>query len=310
MIIYSSYLIFGFCTILFFVSMISLRKLKNVNAVPASVFLLLAASYSLMATNFIMLIFMIIHLNPSIWFLFHFHDFMSNSHKIIASISFIKIDYMSIFIVISYPILLFFIFILSQSILFLISAGLEENINRKYSKRLQNLIRNNNTWLNDCNIKIIDDTKVDAFAFTLFKLHWMKIKKVDIIILTTSLLDLVTNDELELILAHEYAHTKEFQTIYSNIIVFICSLFFFVPLFNTTRNLIQSTNEIKADEVALELINKPLTLARALFKLFVEIPSINGDISSSTAFLSGNNSLVIHRISLLIKYAEVNDIHL
>ena len=71
---------------------------------------------------------------------------------------------------------------------------LNVDLDIKYNLRIQKLISKSD-WLKDCDVKIIEDRKVDAFAFTLFKLSWIKIKKINIIILTTSLMDIVDNDE-------------------------------------------------------------------------------------------------------------------
>lgn len=302
-------MIFGFCTISSVLSLFSLWIFKKTNTAPTKIIVLLAGSYSLLLTNLIMMVFLLIHLNPSVWFVFHFHNLMLKSNIVIASFAFVKIDYMSIFILIAYPLLLFVIFVISQTILLVASICFEDDIDINYINRIQNLI-SNNPWMRGCEIKIINDEKIDAFAFTTFKINRLKIRKINMIILTNSVLDRVDNDELEVIIAHEYAHTKEFQTIFSNILIFISSLFIFIPIFRATRKLIWTNNEIKADQIALEFVNKPLSLARALFKLFVDVDPISNDGLSSEIQYLGNDKLIINRINILITYAELNNIQL
>ncbi|MCE7733989.1 MAG: M56 family metallopeptidase [Candidatus Heimdallarchaeota archaeon] len=194
----------------------------------------------------------------------------------------------------------------SQSILSLISKGLTEPINGKYIKRIEKLI-STNSWLKKCRIHVIIDEKPDAMAYSLFRISRLKLKLVNEIIITTALIDLVNDDELEAILAHEYAHIKEYHSIYSNVLTFISSIFFFIPLFKSKKNLIWQKNELKADELAVELIMKPLSLARALVKIYFRDYKLSvkkTKRSSSNPPIPEENSHLLHRVNNLINYAQ------
>lgn len=188
MIIYSSHLIFVFCSIMFLASIIGLHRSKNLINVTSNTFLLIACLYSLMATNLFFLILLYIHQNPQYWFIFHFHQFMMMSSRVIFVIVNIKIDYLSLFVVITYPIVLFSLFISSQTLLFIFSKALNEQTDNKYIQRLE-IIKKQYSWVNDCRIKIIEESRADAYSFTLFRLGLFHVKKINLVVLTTYLID-------------------------------------------------------------------------------------------------------------------------
>lgn len=302
--IYTSYLIFIICAISFIVSYVVLYQVKNSPRTPNRFFLIFSALYAFMATNIIVILLLIIHLNSGLWFLFHFHSLMNNSHQIIFTIHHVQVDFLSVLIISLYPIVLFLLFIISQSSLFVLSKWVNENIEISYLSRIEKIV-NSNTWLEKVSIKIITENIPDAFAYSLFKIGWTHIKFEKVIILTTSLIDLISDDdELEAIIAHEYAHTKEHHTLFANLFVFISILFFFVPLFKLSKGILWQNSEIKADKYATSLISDPLPLARALYKLFLLTDSNPTSNSGITPLTNGNGKLIINRINLLIGYSE------
>ena len=56
--------------------------------------------------------------------------------------------------------------------------------------------------------------------------------------------------------------------------------------------------EHEADQIAIDLVNKPLALARALFKLFINENPISDNVSESEAITTYNNKFIIKRIKL------------
>lgn len=241
---------------------------------------------------------------PQLWFLFHFHSFMKKSHTVLFSLYNIKIDFLSVLIISIYPLLLFFMFVISQSSLFVLSKWRDGDIKESYYYRIDKIILVNQ-WLEGVKIKLIKDDMADAFSYSLFRLGRFYLKFEKVITLSTALMDRIScEDELEAINAHEYAHTKEHHTLYSNIFVFISTLFFYLPIFKLSKNILWQNSEIKADKCAVELIKNPLPLARALFKLFLlddpQITSITGTVSLS----KGNSHSILERINLLISYSE------
>ncbi|MHA2032547.1 MAG: M56 family metallopeptidase [Candidatus Kariarchaeaceae archaeon] len=257
-----------------------------------------------MATNVVALILLCIHMQPKLWFLFHFHNLMNKSHMVLFSFYNINFDYLSLIIIISYPLTLLLFFILSQTFLHIFSHWLDDEIDHYHINRIKN-IRSNNQWLRGIDVKIINDPNPDAFSYAIFYAKWFGLKIERVIVLTTSLLNLIHNDdEVEAIIAHEYGHTKGHHTLFSNIFVFINALFFFLPIFKISKNMAWQNNEIKADNHAISLINNPLSLARALFNLYL----VENEWKSSTVGVSSLNSdnknSIVNRINIIIKYSE------
>jgi Zn-dependent protease with chaperone function len=229
---------------------------------------------------------------------------MKKSHLIIFSVSSLQIDYLSIVILVTYPILLFVFFVVSQTFLLVFSHWLEDDVEPEHISRIEK-IQNSKSWLNETKIKIINDSDPQAFSFTLFRIGWTYIRFEKVIILTTKLMDLINNDdELEAVVAHEYAHTKEHHSLFSNIFVFVSTLFFFIPLFRMTKKMIWQNSEIKADKHAIELIDNPLSLAKALYRIYLVDQDTRLSNTGATTFNAGDANIIINRIKIIISYSE------
>ena len=111
--------------------------------------------------------------------------------------------------------------------------------------------------------------------------------------------------ELESIMAHEYSHIIYHDTRYSHLIYTLTSFLFFDPMYKMVVRYMNSKHEIDADMNAVKLVQKPKSLASALFKLldfnFVSQRNLY------PSFKSKNTKLMAKRIELLLNYARVNN---
>ena len=82
---------------------------------------------------------------------------------------------------------------------------------------------------------------------------------------------------------------------------------FFDPFMQIFKHLIDRRHEIEADTQAVELRQKPKTLARALLKLVKNMrkPSL----LPTTSLFGRRKPLIIERINLLIEYAELHHLN-
>jgi len=81
---------------------------------------------------------------------------------------------------------------------------------------------------------------------------------------------LVTNldeDEVETVLAHEFAHLKNHDTALNTIIAVHRRILFFDPFVRVLERAIYSEKEFSADELSARATKKPLLLASALLKI-------------------------------------------
>ena len=111
-----------------------------------------------------------------------------------------------------------------------------------------------------------------------------------------------------MVLAHEFSHTSEHDTRYTHLIYTIATIIFFDPMLKLFKFLIHEKHEYKADLQAVKLINKPKTLANALFKMLKGQLNISKR-RISTGIVSCKKPLIIKRIEKLLEYAELNKLN-
>ncbi|MCE7733770.1 MAG: hypothetical protein GPJ54_02755, partial [Candidatus Heimdallarchaeota archaeon] len=120
-----------------------------------------------------------------------------------------------------------------------------------------------------------------------------------------SIFEIIDDSELEAILIHEYYHIKEHRSLIFNVIAIFNSMFFFIPKFRIIQQLISNNEELEADRFAIASISNPLSLARALYKIFI-VPSKNlslNKLGNSRLNFSGNN-IFAQRLTQIIQYSD------
>jgi Zn-dependent protease with chaperone function len=181
-------------------------------------------------------------------------------------------------------------------------------IHEKSNHKVSNDLKSKYKWLpNEYQVVVIDDPHLDAFTFTLVRKIGLRLKAENWIIVTYGLLEILNEEELEMVLAHEFSHTYEYDTRYAHLIYTIAAIVFFDPMLRLFKYLINDNHEYQADLHAVKLINRPRTLANALFKMLKEQININKR-RISTGIISGKKPLILKRIEKLLEYAEQNNI--
>lgn len=261
---------------------------------------LILGSYGLVVSEVFIVIYSMAHIHS--WYKFHFHIPSFGDHEYFAQNN--PIDIPSILILtLLFTLTIFFLALFfSQISLSIMSSKLRENSSSEVSDKFKAKY----SWLSkDYQIVVTKDSQPDAFTFTLLKLEGIRFKAENWIIITSGLIELLTDDEVEMVLAHEFSHTFEHDTRYAHLIYTIATIVFFDPMLKLFKYLIHEKHEYNADSHAVNLIGKPRTLASALFKMLKEQISISKR-SISTGIISSKKPLIIRRIEKLLEYAEQN----
>jgi Zn-dependent protease with chaperone function len=87
------------------------------------------------------------------------------------------------------------------------------------------------------------------------------------IIVSSRLLELLSEDELETVLGHELAHIKNSDTRLKILLTAYRRILFFDPLLRRIEKSVSKENEFAADEFSANLTRRPLSLASALLKI-------------------------------------------
>lgn len=154
-------------------------------------------------------------------------------------------------------------------------------------------------------LHVIHDQRPDAFSFAILEFgRFLKPRGRDMIIVTSSLMKLLDQDELRTVLAHELAHVKREDNRYVPFFNSVSSLVFFDPLIRLTKNRIVREGEFKADREAAISTGNPLGLARALGKISVYDQGAKARRPSYSAFSGGRRSLILERIKRLMELSE------
>ncbi|HZD58882.1 MAG TPA: M56 family metallopeptidase [Anaerolineae bacterium] len=129
------------------------------------------------------------------------------------------------------------------------------------------------------------------------------------IILPDGLIDELTEEELEVVLAHEIAHIKRKDNLWLWLATFCRDIMFFNPVAWFTLELLSNERERAADSFAVTLTAKPIALASSIIKVAEKINT--GTISASPrvkpawavakTHLAPRNSLE-RRVSHLLKF--------
>lgn len=265
-------------------------------------YFLIFGAYGLVVSEVFILLYSVSHIHS--WYRFHLHLTRFSDHDFFSQDN--PIDTSSILVLaLLFTIGVFFMSLLISQISLRLIA---KNLLNKSSNELSNTLKLKHNWISrDYRIVVTNENKLDAFTFTLIRIINGKLKAENWIIITSGLIGILNDDEIEMVLAHEFSHTYEHDTRYAHIIYTIATIIFFDPMLKLFKYLINENHEIKADMQAVKLINKPRALANALFLMLKE--TVNSSRRPiSTGIFSSKKALILKRIEILLDFAEENNI--
>lgn len=125
----------------------------------------------------------------------------------------------------------------------------------------------------DNKINLIEDKNLFSFCYGLFFPR---------ILITTSLVAVLSDKELEAVLLHEKAHLRSFDPMKVLLGRAVSCMFFFLPIFSELNNNMNATTEILADRYVSEFQQEAANLKNALKKIlstpqvrFATVPAIS-----------------------------------
>ncbi len=206
-----------------------------------------------------------------------------------------------------------FIILISSFVFSQISLNLlAKRLKSKTLQPMSQLIKNKFPWLNNTDLIIINDIRPDAFSFNFIHFDFWNLEFKEIIVLSSGMIELLNDHELEAVLAHEYSHSVNEDSRYSHLLFILSSIIFFDPILRIFKRYMHDNQEYKADLGAVELVQKPKSLARALYKLtaYYNVNPNRNKVLISTSLIGQDKELVRKRIKKLISYAKMNNLDL
>jgi len=130
------------------------------------------------------------------------------------------------------------------------------------------------------------------------------------VIMSESLLSLLTKDELEAVIAHEFAHVKNSDTMLKSLITAYRTILPLDPIIRMIEAAFHREREIFADETAARATRKPLSLASAILKIYRAFPKNSFSTQGTLSILGAGSSLtnrypsISDRLNHLIQLAR------
>lgn len=119
-------------------------------------------------------------------------------------------------------------------------------------------------------VMVVRDDEADAFSFAILRGHRRRLLRAeDVIVLTSGLLGILTDDEADAVLAHEAAHVNARDDRYLPFFHIVSTLVFFDPVLRVLRRRLGRYHEFAADAESARETRRPLSLARALLKVYL-----------------------------------------
>ena len=114
---------------------------------------------------------------------------------------------------------------------------------------------------------LFPSARVEAFAFTLLEFPRSRgVRRRDVILVSTGLIDCLSPGEREAVVAHELSHIRELDGRYLTFFRILSRMMRWDPILAYLSNRLTERGELRADLDAVELTRRPRALARALFK--------------------------------------------
>lgn len=122
--------------------------------------------------------------------------------------------------------------------------------------------------MGDIEVLVVDDTEANAHSMALARpsLFSPKLGK-EVLVVKRPLVDVLKDDELESVLAHEFAHIEGLDARFRPYFEVLAAVYFFDPVVRVTRRYMRRLQEYGADDRAVEVTGDPRALARALVKV-------------------------------------------
>jgi Zn-dependent protease with chaperone function len=145
---------------------------------------------------------------------------------------------------------------------------------------------------------VVRDEEADAFSFAILRWGGRRIfRGEDVIVMTTGLLDLLTEGEASAVLAHEAAHVEARDDRYLPFFHVLSMLLFFDPALRLLRRRVGRHHEFAADAESARVTRRPLDLARALLKVYLKgMPAAR----ATGLFGRGSRAEMVQRIEALL----------
>lgn len=156
-------------------------------------------------------------------------------------------------------------------------------------------------------VLVVENPRPEAYTFTLLKRKFifLPFHSLNVLAISTGLINLLTREELETVVAHEISHIRSLDTIFLPLLRTLSSLLFFDFILRLIRNRIVNSREFYADESAAYATGRPLDLARSLFKIYESFRSapVKGN---PVPLLEGHPiPLLVRRINRLIELSKI-----
>jgi len=109
--------------------------------------------------------------------------------------------------------------------------------------------------------------RVEAFTFTLLETGGPRlVRRRDVILLSDGLIERLTPEECEGVIAHELGHVRELDGRYLTFLRTLARMMRWDPILAFLAERLTEREELRADADAVELTRRPRALARALYK--------------------------------------------
>jgi Zn-dependent protease with chaperone function len=134
--------------------------------------------------------------------------------------------------------------------------------------------------------------------------------RTPLVIVSQSLLSLLKKDELEAVMAHELAHIKNSDTALKALVAAYKAALPHDPIIRLVEAAFHREREVVADETAVGVTRKPLSLASALLKIYDAFPKNSLRSYGTYSILGSGPTLmrrqppIVHRVNQLIYRAQ------
>lgn len=117
-------------------------------------------------------------------------------------------------------------------------------------------------------VLVVDDVEANAHTMVLARPSLLSPKLGrEVLVVKRPLVEMLDDDELEAVLAHEFAHIEELDTRFRPYFEILARFYSFDPLLCAMCRYVRRLQEYGSDDRAVEVTGKPNALARALVKV-------------------------------------------
>jgi Zn-dependent protease with chaperone function len=117
-------------------------------------------------------------------------------------------------------------------------------------------------------VLVVEDTEANAHSMALARPSLLSPKLgKEVLVVKRPLVEVLDDDELEAVLAHEFAHIEGLDARFRPYFEILALVYFFDPVVRVTRRFMRRLQEYGADDRAVEVTGDPEALARALVKV-------------------------------------------